>query len=171
MTIEVDTIMFVVIAGAGLLTAMAALMAREIVHTIMWLAGFFVSLAMLFFLLLAPFLGILELAVYAGAVTILFLFAVMVVRKRIFSQEAGTGFSVTAVLLTILVAFLFSEEAIQIDTPPPAQSYDINALSTSLFANNGEWVIVLGLIMLSALVGAVYLAREGRERPIKTEGQ
>jgi NADH-quinone oxidoreductase subunit J len=171
MTLELDTLVFVVVAGAGLVTAMAALMAREVVHTIMWLAAFFVSLGMLFFLLLAPFLGILELAVYAGAVTILFLFAVMVVRKRIFSQEAGTGFSVTAVLLTIVVAFLFTEEAIQINTPPPSRSYDVITLSTSLFANNGEWVIILGFIMLSALVGGVYLARESRGRPIKEEGQ
>jgi NADH-quinone oxidoreductase subunit J len=171
MSLDIDTIMFVVIAGAGLVMAMAALTSREVVHTIMWLAGFFVSLGMLFFLLLAPFLGILELAVYAGAVTILFLFAVMVVRKRIFSQEAGTGFSVTAVLLTVVVAFLFTEEALQVNSPPAAQSFDISTLSTNLFANNGAWVIVLGLIMLSALVGAVYLARESRGRPIKEEGQ
>ena len=45
----------------------------------------------IYFLLEAPFLGVLQLGVYAGAVTILLLFGVMVTRKRIFSREAVTG--------------------------------------------------------------------------------
>ena len=171
MNLDPDAAAFVAVAALGLFTAVAALLAREVVHTIMWLAGFFVSLAMLFFLLLAPFLGVLELAVYAGAVTILFLFAVMVVRKRIFSQEAGVGVNPTSVVMSVIVAFLITELAIQVGPQNVSASYDISWLSRNLFADNGEWVIVLGLIMLSALVGGVYLARESRGKPIREDLQ
>jgi NADH-quinone oxidoreductase subunit J len=169
--IDFETAGFLAVAAAGLLMAMAALLSREVVHTIMWLAGFFASLAMIFFLLLAPFLGILELAVYAGAVTILFLFAVMVIKKRIFSEEAVTGVSPTAVFMAVVVAFLITELALQLSPTTPGRSYGVNVLSQNLFADNGAWVIALGIIMLSALVGGVYLAKESHGKPIKEDLQ
>lgn len=150
--------------------AVAALLAREVVHTIMWVAVFFISLGLIYFLLLAPFLGVLQLAVYAGAVTILLLFAVMVVKKRIFSKEAVTGIDAASVLLSFAIAALLVVNASEVTTTSNGNSYSINQLSISLFARNGAWVVALGIIMMSALVGAVYLAKEARGREIRRTG-
>ena len=154
---------FVILALVGLLTAVASLLARELVHTIMWIAVFFVDLALVYFLLDAPFLGVLQLGVYAGAVTVLLLFGIMVTRKRIFSREAATGLGPVPVALALLT-FVFVVASVG-ELPSgevSPQAYAPSALSSALFAVDGAWVLLLGVIMLTSVTGAIYLVREGR---------
>jgi NADH-quinone oxidoreductase subunit J len=155
---------FAVLAATAVGTAIAALLVRELVHTILWIAIFFVDLSALYFLLEAPFLGVLQLGVYAGAVTILLLFGIMTTRKRIFSREAATGigpisFGLAAVTFIFLVA--------AVGELPQGEStisvYNPSALSANLFNVDAPWVLLLGVIMLAAVAGAIYLVREGRE--------
>ncbi len=155
---------FFVLAGAAVVTGLGALLVRELVHTIMWIAVFFVDLSAIYFLLEAPFLGVLQLGVYAGAVTVLLLLGIMVTRKRIFSREAATGIGPAALALALL-AFVFVVAAIgELSTSPqPVHAYDPTALSTYLFGPGGPWLILLGLTMLASVAGAIYLVREGRE--------
>ena len=155
---------FLLLAIVAVLTALASLLARELVHTIMWIAVFFVDLAMVYFLLAAPFLGVLQLGVYAGAVTVLLLFGIMVTRKRIFSREAATGLGPVPVALALLT-FVFVVTAVG-ELPAGEvnpQSYAPSALSVTLFSGEGPWVLLLGIIMLTGVSGAIYLVREGRE--------
>ena len=162
MTLE--ELAFAVLAATAVLTSIAALLVRELVHTIMWIAIFFVDLAAIYFLLEAPFLGVLQLGVYAGAVTILLLFGIMTTRKRIFSREAATGIGPIPFGLAV-VTFIFLVAAIG-EFPQGSTTvtvYAPSALSADLFIVNGPWLLELGVIMLAALAGAIYLVREGRE--------
>ncbi len=155
---------FLVLAALALVTGVAALLVRELVHTILWIAVFFVDLAALYFLLEAPFLGVLQLGVYAGAVTVLLLFGIMVTRKRIFSREAATGIGPVALALAALTfVFLVSALAELPSGSLAVASYDPTALSTDLFGARGPWLLLLGVIMLTSVTGAIWLVREGRE--------
>jgi NADH-quinone oxidoreductase subunit J len=159
-----EELAFGVLAATAVLTAIAALLVRELVHTIMWIAIFFVDIAGIYFLLEAPFLGVLQLGVYAGAVTILLLFGIMTTRKRIFSREAATGigpvsFALAAVTFIFLVAAVGEFQS----TSAQVTVYDPTALSANLFNVNGPWLLLLGVIMLIAVAGTIYLVREGRE--------
>ena len=157
---------FVALAAVALGTALAALLVRELVHTIIWVATFFVTLAGLYFLLEATFLGVLQLGVYAGAVTILLLFGIMVTRRRIFSREAATGIGPgAAVLALVLIAVLGGVAGNLTGTASASgiHAYDPSLLSQALFGDYGAWLLLLGLLMLAALGGAIYLVREGRE--------
>jgi NADH-quinone oxidoreductase subunit J len=159
-----EELAFLAIAVVAVVTALLALLTRELVHTIIWIALFFVDLSALYFLLQAPFLGVLQLGVYAGAVTILLLFGVMVTRKRIFSREAATGIGPGPIVLaglTLTFLALGSEELPQ--NGVVVHAYDPTLLSQTLFNADGPWLLLLGLVMLSALAGAIYLVREGRE--------
>jgi len=159
-----EELAFAALGAVAVVTAVLALLDRELVHTIMWISVFFVALAGLYFLLQAPFLGVLQLGVYAGAVTILLLFGVMVTRKRIFSKEVATGIGPAAVALSFLTALLLLTTASVLPGQPvPVRSYDVTLLSTTLFNVDGAWLLLLGLTMLGALAGAIYLVREGRE--------
>jgi len=154
---------FLLLALVAVGTATAALLVRELVHTILWIAVFFVDLAMVYFLLDAPFLGVLQLGVYAGAVTVLLLFGIMVTRKRIFSREAATGLDPLPVALALLT-FVFVVAAVgELPSAEVApQAYAPSALSAALFGSDGPWVLLLGIIMLTSVSGAIYLVREGR---------
>jgi len=162
--VSLAEIAFVLLAVVSVVTAIAALLVRELVHTILWIAVFFVDLSAIYFLLEAPFLGVLQLGVYAGAVTVLLLFGIMVTRKRIFSREAATGIgpipTVLALLTVIFLATAFGELP---QGSVTIRSYDPALLSVNLFGPNGPWLLLLGLIMLAAVSGAIYLVREGRE--------
>lgn len=159
-----EELAFLGLAAVALFTAAAALLVRELVHTILWIALFFVDLSAIYFLLEAPFLGVLQLGVYAGAVTVLLLFGVMVTRKRIFAREAATGIGATPMALA-LVTFLFLISTIGefSQSEQPIRSYAPTYLSANLFQVNGPWLLLLGLIMLASVSGAIYLVREGRE--------
>ena len=161
---SLEEIAFVVLAAVALITALAALLVRELVHTILWVAVFFVDLAAIYFLLAAPFLGVLQLGVYAGAVTVLLLFGIMVTRKRIFSREASTGLG-PAPLALVLLTFVFVASALA-ELPSgelAPRSFAPAALSAYLFGTGGPWLLLLGLVMLASVAGAIYLVREGRE--------
>ncbi|MCW6166913.1 MAG: NADH-quinone oxidoreductase subunit J [Thermoplasmatales archaeon] len=161
---SLEELAFLVLALVAVATALLALFVRELVHTILWIGVFFVDLSAIYFLIDAPFLGVLQLGVYAGAVTILLLFGIMVTRKRIFSREAITGIGAlpaalavaTFVFLALVVGeFPGGEQAIT--------SYGVTDLSQALFSQFGVYLLLLGLVMLGALAGAIYLVREGRE--------
>jgi NADH-quinone oxidoreductase subunit J len=162
--VSLEEIAFLLLAATALLTGVAALLVRELVHTILWIACFFVTISAIYFLLDAPFLGVLQLGVYAGAVTVLLLFGVMLTRKRIFSREAATGIDAVPLALAI-VTFIFVVTAVG-ELPQSSTTisvYDPSLLSANLFGPNGPWLLLLGLIMLGAVAGAIYLVREGRE--------
>ncbi|MGI0055004.1 MAG: NADH-quinone oxidoreductase subunit J family protein [Thermoplasmata archaeon] len=161
---SIEELAFLVLALIAIATAILALLVRELVHTILWIGVFFADLSAIYFLLNATFLGVLQLGVYAGAVTILLLFGIMVTRKRIFSREAATGFGMIPIALAvetfvflILIAGEFSQGAV------PIQSADVTLLSQTLFSEFGAYLLLLGTVMLGALSGAIYLVREGRE--------
>ncbi|MGI0071086.1 MAG: NADH-quinone oxidoreductase subunit J family protein [Thermoplasmata archaeon] len=161
---SLEELAFLALAVVAVATAAAALLVRELVHTILWIAIFFVDLAAIYFLLDAPFLGVLQLGVYAGAVTILLLFGIMTTRKRIFSREAATGIGPIPIALAV-VTFIFLVSALG-ELPQSTttiHSYDPTALSQNLFGPNGPWLLLLGLVMLAGVAGAIYLVREGRE--------
>ena len=161
---SLEELAFLALAAVAVVTAVSALLVRELVHTIMWIAVFFVDLSAIYFLLEAPFLGALQLGVYAGAVTVLLLFGIMVTRKRIFSREVATGIGPIPLALA-LVTFVFLVASVGELGPssPIVHSYPPAALSEQLFNVDGPWILVLGLIMLAAVAGAIYLVREGRE--------
>jgi NADH-quinone oxidoreductase subunit J len=162
--LSLEELAFLALAGIAIATALAALLVRELVHTILWISAFFVALSGIYFLLNAEFLGVLQLGVYAGAVTILLLFGVMVTRKRIFSREAATGIGPFPLALALVSIVILAGVASGLPTQPATvASYDPSQLSEQLFGADGGWLVLLGLTMLSALAGAIYLVREGRE--------
>jgi NADH-quinone oxidoreductase subunit J len=162
--VSLTELAFFALAVIAVATGLLALLVRELVHTILWIGIFFVDLSAIYFLLEAPFLGVLQLGVYAGAVTILLLFGIMVTRKRIFSRDAATGVGALPIALAV-VTFVFLIGALgQLPgSAVPAASYSVASLSTLLFNAEAPYLLLLGLVMLSALAGAIYLVREGRE--------
>lgn len=162
-----EDVIFLALGAVAVGTALAALLVRELVHTIIWIAAFFVALSGIYFLLEASFLGVLQLGVYAGAVTILLLFGIMVTRRRIFSREAAVGLSPLALglalLLVVIVAGVAADLADSGTSGSTLHVYAVTDLSAALFGPYGAWLLILGSVMLAALSGAIYLVREGRE--------
>ena len=82
----VITIIFFFLSSLILFAGLMTVLARNIIHAALWLIASFAGVAALYFLLEAPFIGVVQILVYAGAVSILMLFAIMLTR-----QITGTG--------------------------------------------------------------------------------
>ena len=142
--------MAVVIVGG----AISALEAREIVYGAIGLAFSFFGVAGLFFLLDAPFVAVFQITVYIGAVAVLILFTVMLVREgrwmrdSLGSLERLVGIF-TAVVLAASLALAF------------AASHLLNSVEASTapsFVGIGQFIV-----LAAAVLGAMMLAKEERK--------
>lgn len=74
---------FWVITGIMVISALFTVEAREVMHSVYGLAATFICVGMLFILLGAEYLAIIQILVYVGAVAVLMVFALMLTRRRI----------------------------------------------------------------------------------------
>jgi NADH-quinone oxidoreductase subunit J len=84
-----ESIFFWVFAIAAILAALLTVMARNAVHSALFLISSLVSIAALFILLGAEFIAGVQILVYVGGVMVLFLFVIMLV--NVGAEEAGTA--------------------------------------------------------------------------------
>jgi NADH:ubiquinone oxidoreductase subunit 6 (subunit J) len=73
-------VIFWVLSAIILFSGLMVVVVKDIVHAALWLIASFAGVAGLYFLLEAPFIGVVQILVYTGAVSILVLFAIMLTR-------------------------------------------------------------------------------------------
>ena len=165
----VNGIAFAVLAFLTVGGAVAAMFSRNVVHAAFWLLEVMLAVAGLYLLLSAEFLALVQTLVYAGAVSVLLLFVVMLtLRRREDSVRPLDGSIAAAVLAATFGAVVFA--GLSQHTPPAATMPDtapgIAELGEIMFALDGGWVLpfeVASLVLLVALVGAVWWSKDGDE--------
>jgi NADH:ubiquinone oxidoreductase subunit 6 (subunit J) len=78
-----DLVAFLVLAGIAIAAAVYVVTDREIVHSAFYLALVFVCVGFTYFFLEAEFIGVIQILIYVGAITILFAFSIMLTRRYI----------------------------------------------------------------------------------------
>ncbi len=162
-----EQIIFLIVGAVTLIAGLLVVTVRDLVHAALWLVATLFGVAIIYTLLNAGFLAVVQVVVYIGAIAILFIFAVMLTRR----QAADTGASVNknwwagALLAVLTFAGLvyllqswggFSKQVSAI----PSGFDAINQLGNALTSPAG-YVLpfeVASVLLLAALVGAVYLA-------------
>ncbi len=156
---------FVTVA-AGLLVVLA----RNPVHSVLWLILSFCSAAGLMVLLGAEFVAMLLIIVYVGAVAVLFLFVVMMLDVDFTALRQGLtdylplGGLIGLVLLVELGLVIghwaiagSAPEARAAVTPMPADIGNVEALGRILYDDYVYLFQAAGLILLVAMIGAIVL--------------
>lgn len=172
----VEGLCFYLFAGITIASAVMVVSARNPVHSVLFLILSFFNGAALFILMGAEFLGMILVVVYLGAVTVLFLFVVMmldinVVRlRRGFLQYLPVGGLVGLVLLIELLIVLggwaFAPQAAemaQVPVPPVDEVSNTAALGQVLYTKYVYLFQASGIVLLVAMIGAIVLTL--RERP------
>jgi NADH-quinone oxidoreductase subunit J len=156
---------FYVLAAAILGATLLAVTRRHLVHAVLYLILSFFGSALLFYLFGAPLLAALEVIIYAGAVMILFLFIVMMLRV---GAEEGPIFTPrrtwpAAALAAVYlgVAGLLAHHGAGAGAPLRAALADPRAFGAYLLRHDWLGVEIVSLLLLVALVGAMLLG--GRE--------
>jgi len=79
MSIDGELVVFIVCGGLSVIGALGMILSRKAVHSALFIAMVMINLAILYVANAAPFLGMVQIIVYTGAVMMLFLFVLMVV--------------------------------------------------------------------------------------------
>ncbi len=74
-------LIFWILAGLILFSGLMVVTVKNIIHAALWLIASFAGVAAFYFLLEAPFIGVVQILVYTGAISILVLFAIMLTRQ------------------------------------------------------------------------------------------
>lgn len=160
--------------GLILLAATAlAVTRRVLIHAVVFLAISFLDTALLFYLLGAPLLAVLEVIIYAGAIMVLFLFIVMTLGEQ--GGSAGRGPASASWVAAAFLALVSLGSALALLLAGPAPRGPL-AMALARPADFGRvlleryWlpVEIASFLLFVALVGALYLGRRARrpgERP------
>jgi NADH-quinone oxidoreductase subunit J len=147
-----------VVLGASL----GVVLARNLFHSVLWLALALVGTAGLFVLLHAEFLAAVQVLLYAGGVVTIVVFAIMLTERLVGSSLRQTNRGIAAGATTAAAVFIGVAwtilRASRAETPAAPE------LTTAVLGRAvlTEWMLafeVLGLLLLAALLGALYLAR------------
>jgi NADH-quinone oxidoreductase subunit J len=157
-----ELIFFGVFTIILLFAAVRVVTSRNIVHSAFFLILVLFCVAAYFILLFAEFLAAVQILIYAGAVVILVLFALMLTRARVgestevANKQVIPAAIVSLVLFGVLGYFFYMEEW----SITPALTYrpSLQEISGSLFTNFVLPFEVASVLLLAALVGSIMLA-------------
>jgi NADH-quinone oxidoreductase subunit J len=170
-------ILFAVFATGALASAMAVVVTRNTVYAALHFVGHLLCLAVLYSLHNAPLLGVIQVMVYAGAVMVLFLFAVMTLDLG--EQEAqdlgakpgqllGAG-GLAVGLGLLLFGFSNRFQLVQALAPagwegaPGFGDDNIAAVARVLFRDYALAFEATGLLLLVAVVAVMVMAKRRLE--------
>lgn len=157
-----EVILAIIVAVAGVSGALVV-SSRNVVHAALFLVAALGSVAALFLLLGAEFVGWTQVLIYVGAIVVLLLFGIMLTkapigRTALDNQNRGAAFLVAAGIfgvLTWLIWDAFGDEQI-----PLKQAVTTAEIGRSMFDRFVLPFEAISVLLLAALVGAIVLARK-----------
>lgn len=175
-----EAVVFWALAAVAVPAALALLFARRAVHAAIGMVVTMIVLGVFYLVQEAPFLGVVHVFVYTGAVMMLFLFVVMLVGVDHSDSlvETITGQRVMSVLLSLAaVALLVAAiSGVVYDGEPSLaavndQPGNVEAVAYLIFGRY-VWVFeVVSALLITAAIGAMVLAHRERVVPRPTQRQ
>ncbi len=169
--------LFVVFAGLALAAAIAVVVAKNPVHSALYLLLSFVLVACIFILQQAEFVGAVQMLVYAGGIMVLFLFVVMLVNPRTvrtdktFQHQWDLALLLFPILLLPFVYVLWTDKLPDVPVNPAAFTTvrgklagNTEAVAWSLFRDYLLPFEIASVFLLVAMIGAVVLGKRSLEK-------
>jgi NADH-quinone oxidoreductase subunit J len=162
-------ILFIIVAAITFSCALMVVTARNLVHSALWLVASLFGVAIVFAILQAGFLAVVQVVIYIGAIAVLMIFAIMLTRR--IAQETTPRFNenwiwavlVALVLFAGLVWMLVEQPAVHTALVPLDARVDpLKLLGAALVSPNG-YVLpfeLASVLLLAALIGAIVVAWE-----------
>ena len=162
-----NPLLFVFLAVIAIAAALGMLFSRNAIHSALFLVLDFATIAVFYIVLNAPFIAMVQVTVYAGAIVILFLFVIMLLGaeklraldisgggdrwQRIFAGVLAVAL-VGVTFITLLQADVPGGEIPMIDSSPAS-------LGLALFEGYILPFELTGVLLLAAMIGVVVLGK------------
>jgi NADH:ubiquinone oxidoreductase subunit 6 (subunit J) len=166
-----DDALFVVLSGTMLLAGILVVTLRDIIRCGLAMMVCFGALAGLYVMAGAPLVAAAQVLVYIGAISVLVLFAIMLTQTKaapsrlVFQTQAVPAAIAAVILFVVLVLSVGATQWAGGSGPGDAKTREV---AKSLFA---DWVLpfeVVGVLLLAAVIGGIFLAKRER-RPSRDE--
>ncbi len=159
------TILFYLAGAIALISTLSVVTSKNVVHALVYLIVSLLAVAVIFFVLGAPFAAMLEAIVYAGAIMVLFLFVMMMLNLgQATEDEEGAWLSPRVwVGPSLLVLVLFGQLAsvlIRQEYSIVPVDVGVRDLSLELFGPYLLAVELASMLLLAGLVAAYHLAKK-----------
>lgn len=169
----ISPILFWFVAAITVLPALALLFARKAVHVAMAVVLVMVGLAVAYVALDAPFLGVVQIVVYTGAVMMLFLFVLMLVgvdqRESLKETIAGQRWIAAALSIGVAALLISAVYPVRFGRPGAGHTGGPAEVAPVLFRDYVLVVETLGFLLITAAVGALVLTHVPRLFPKRTQ--
>jgi NADH-quinone oxidoreductase subunit J len=160
---------FYIAAAIAILSTIMVITRYNMVHALIYLIISFLAIAIVLFVLGAPFIAALEIIIYAGAIVVLIIFVIMMLNLRDETVQQERNWLtkdififpavLSAVLLAEVIYIITSGEPIMLDQP----SIDSSAVGMSLYGPYVIGVELCGILLMSGIVGAYHLGRQKKK--------
>ncbi len=160
-------IIFIFSAALIIASAVMVVSSRNLIHAALWLIAALFGVAILYAVLDAGFLAVVQVVVYIGAIAIMFIFAVMLTHRdmRDSGVQVNPGWPLAAVLSLLTFGGLFAilskwNGLGNLPAPIPGTTNTLAQLGLALTSPDA-YVLpfeVASVLLLAALIGSVYVA-------------
>lgn len=171
-------VVFFILAIIAVLTALGTILSRNAIYSALFLVLNFATIAVLYLILGAPFIALSQITVYAGSIMVLFLFVIMLLgAERMPEGESLHWQPFLAIPLGLILAGEFAYNLFQrmgtlvhVATTP-ADYGAPQSVGKLLFTQYALPFEITAVILLTAVVGAIMLAKPDRPSARPVPGQ
>ncbi|HZK43537.1 MAG TPA: NADH-quinone oxidoreductase subunit J [Syntrophomonadaceae bacterium] len=161
---NIADLVFIAIAGIIILASLGVVISRNIIHSALLLIVSFLGVAAIYFQLNAAFLGLVQIMIYAGAISVLIIFAIMLVADQDLSKSnpSDKKGAVIGVIVAGLFTFLVSISIASSKWPGLVNNILENPIEILAELLMGDFVVafeVAAILLLVAIVGAIMIAK------------
>ncbi len=165
---SVQAFLFYLLSAVILLSTGIAITRRNLAHAVVYLVISFFGTALLFYLLGAPLLAALEVIIYAGAIMILFLFIVMMIRlerpeKPLLPPAQMIPALVMGAVYLVVGGLLLTANDPEAQVPLPSAVATPSDFGRFLFEQHWLAIEMASLLLLVVLIGALLIGRQRSE--------
>jgi NADH-quinone oxidoreductase subunit J len=164
-------ITFYIASAIAVLATIMVITRYNMIHALLYLVVSFLAIAIVFYVLGAPFIAALEVIVYAGAIVVLIIFVIMMLNLKQESVEQEKEWLTKEILIgpAVLSAILLGELVYMISTSGAGTgtleqpTLDAKAVGISLYGPYIIGVELSGILLMSGIVGAYHLGRQKKK--------
>lgn len=159
------TLLFYLAGAVAIIATFAVIVQTNIVHALLYLILSLLAVAVIFYVLGAPFAAVLEAIVYAGAILVLFLFVIMMLNLGQHTRDQERGwlarpmFLGPGVMSALLLGQLLNVLS-QVDQDMTVTRVGVMEVSALLFGPYVLAVELASILLLAGLVSSYHLAKK-----------
>ena len=160
---------FFIIAGVTVASALGVVISKNIIHSALFLVLTFLGVAAVYFQLNAVFIGLVQILVYAGAISVIIIFAIMLVMDDDVEKTnlANPATRYTGLAIAVLFLFALGGAIWTSNWPNEVGTVTVNEMALLAHLLLGDYVIAFELaaiLLLIAVVGAIILAKGAKDQ-------